>query len=152
MEDRRSEIAIAAMAVLEAAPKLKVATAHKIAESVVHALFGSDDIRRSPIDVAYQIVGALGHYTDTFEHPDVQRALNYLSGEDVPDILPWPREAIIPGEKPKPDLEQLREALESPTLGDDIRALATELANKQSPLGAEFTRAWDENVDKLYED
>lgn len=51
-----------------------------------------------PVDVAYQIVGALGHYTGTFEHPDVQRALNYLSGDDVPDILPWPREKIIPGE------------------------------------------------------
>ena len=49
-----------------------------------------------PADVAYQIVGALAHYTRTFNHPDVQRALDYLSGEKVEDILPWPREAIVP--------------------------------------------------------
>lgn len=55
-----------------------------------------DEAEIAPVDVAYQIVGALAHYTGTFNHPDVQRALDYLSGEKVEGILPWPREAIVP--------------------------------------------------------
>ncbi len=43
---------------------------------------------------AYQIVGALSCYTNTFDHPDVQRALDRLcdplDSEDS-DILPWPK-------------------------------------------------------------
>ena len=65
----------------------------------------------SPVDAAYQIVGALAHYTGTFEHPDVQRALDYLSGEKVEDILPWPREAIMRVASTQREMEQLRAAI-----------------------------------------
>lgn len=46
---------------------------------------------------AYQIIGALGHLTGTFEHADVQRALDHFSGAFLDrEILPWPREEIKP--------------------------------------------------------
>jgi len=47
---------------------------------------------RTRVAAAYQIVGGLAHLTDTFDAPDVQRALDYLSGREIEGpILPWPR-------------------------------------------------------------
>ncbi len=42
---------------------------------------------------AYQIVAALAYYTHVYGHPDIERALDYLNGQQIDgDILPWPRE------------------------------------------------------------
>lgn len=49
------------------------------------------DRLRERLGAAYQIVGALASATDTFDDPEVQRALDFLSDEDVEEILPWPQ-------------------------------------------------------------
>lgn len=47
------------------------------------------------VQAAYQIVGNLALVADTFDTPDVQRALDYLSGSKIKGpILPWPRREI----------------------------------------------------------
>jgi hypothetical protein len=39
---------------------------------------------------AYQVIGALSTHFDAFEHPDVQRALDYFSSDGYdPEFLPW---------------------------------------------------------------
>ena len=43
---------------------------------------------------AYQVVGALAHLTDTFDHPDIIRALDRFSdplASTDEDLLPWPK-------------------------------------------------------------
>ncbi len=57
------------------------------------------DRLRTMISEAYQVIGALAHYTGTMDHPDVIRALdNFATGGEGPvphpDLLPWPKTAI----------------------------------------------------------
>lgn len=42
---------------------------------------------------AYQVIGALAHYANVSDHPEVVRALDYFAYEDcrAEHILPWPR-------------------------------------------------------------
>jgi hypothetical protein len=45
---------------------------------------------------AYQVIGALAHYANVSDHPEVVRALDYFAYEDCRSepILPWPREPL----------------------------------------------------------
>jgi hypothetical protein len=52
---------------------------------------------------AYQVIGSLSHYANLFDHPEVQRALDWFSGfergvtyKDDASILPWPKEELKP--------------------------------------------------------
>lgn len=48
------------------------------------------DAQFTKSDQAYQVIGALSHHFDAFEHPDVQRALDYFSNDEYdPEFLPW---------------------------------------------------------------
>jgi hypothetical protein len=68
------------------------------------------------IATAYQIVGAISHYAGLFDHPDVQRALDYLSDEDdFAELLPWPSVPLTEVDDHRDALQaendRLREAL-----------------------------------------
>lgn len=69
----------------------------------------SEDDHRHPeniIGAAYQIVASLAHDAGFFEHPEVQRALDFLAWEDHrdEDLLPWPRTALAAS--PAPESEE----------------------------------------------
>lgn len=50
--------------------------------------------------VAYQIIAALASETGLWEHPEVQRALDFFSkGGETP--LPWPRDPLMAEGQPK---------------------------------------------------
>ena len=62
--------------------------------------------------VAYQVIGALAHYASLFEHQEVQRVLDFFSGNGpwTEEFLPWPK-------------VQLRH---TPAATTDFKALAVE--------------------------
>lgn len=50
------------------------------------------------LGAAYQVIGALAHYTGTFDNEDVIRALDAFSDPDSSanvDLLPWPKGEIV---------------------------------------------------------
>jgi hypothetical protein len=82
----------------EAEARVEPENIHAIHESeipdsaAVTALKAERDALLDKIATAYQIVGALSLATGLIDHPDVQRALDYLSDDDDhAELEPWPK-------------------------------------------------------------
>lgn len=64
---------------------------------------------------AYQVIGSLSEIAGVFDHPEIQRALDYLGFDDRRNepLCPWPRTPIVPLSSDRDRLEKrVREAEE----------------------------------------
>ncbi len=105
---------------------------------------------RKRVAAAYQIVGALSHLTDTFGTPDVQRALDYLSGSEIEGpILPWPREKIARSEAPRIEVEAQSTRIETARALIDAARRALEFEFHATPLRSERAQSMFELMGDL---